>query len=52
MISAQIERLHQDSSSLEAFIKTLREEGNDERADKIVKKQKYLDSRIAEIELT
>lgn len=49
MISAQIERLQQDSSQLEAFIQELRREGNHERAQKIEGKKDYLDTRIAEI---
>ena len=49
MISAQIERLHQDSLNLVAFIKKLRKDGDVERARKIKAKKDYLDTRIAEI---
>ena len=49
MISTQIERLQKDSSQLDNFIRELREEGNYDRARKIVAKKEFLDSRLNEI---
>jgi len=49
MISAQVERLQNDSLNLESFIRQLEHEGDLDRMEKIKAKKTYLDKRIAEI---
>lgn len=49
MISAQHERLQQDSFNLQSFIQELKDAGDVDRMKKIVSKKEYLDKRIAEI---
>lgn len=49
MVSAQLERLQQDSAGLENFITQLKQIGDDERAKRFELKKTYLDNRIAEM---
>lgn len=49
MVSAQIERLQQDSDNLSIYIKELKQQGNERLMNMIIQKKRYLDNRISEI---
>jgi len=49
MVSAQIERLQNDSAQLVSFVDDLRRDGDNHRAQKIEAKLEYLNARITEI---
>ena len=49
MVSAQLERLQQDSENLATFISQLQTSGEDELVKRFKLKKTYLDNRIAEI---
>jgi len=49
MVSDQIERLHNDSVRLEAFITELKDIGDVDKMKTIIAKKNYLEQRLAEI---
>jgi hypothetical protein len=49
MVLAQLERLEKDSASLENFINELKKQGDNNRAEKIENKKRFLDNRIEQI---
>lgn len=50
MVLAQLERLKKDSKELEIYARKLEKKGNTDRMNKILKKQDFLDRRIAEVQ--
>ena len=50
MVLAQLERLKKDSKELEIYARKLEKKGNVDRMNKILKKQDFLERRIAEVQ--
>ena len=50
MVLAQLERLKKDSRELEIYARKLEKKGNLERMKKILRKQDFLNQRIAEVQ--
>ena len=50
MVLAQLERLKKDSRELEIYARKLEKKGNFERMKKILRKQDFLNQRIAEVQ--
>ena len=50
MVLAQLERLKKDSRELEIYARKLEKKGNMDRMNKILKKQDFLERRIAEVQ--
>ena len=50
MVSTQLERLKKDSRELEIYARKLEKKGNFERMKKILRKQDFLNQRIAEVQ--
>ena len=50
MVANQIERLKKDSRELEIYARKLEKKGNFERMKKILRKQDFLNQRIAEVQ--
>ena len=48
-MNAQIERLMKDSSELEIYAKKLSKKGEENRAQKILKKRNYIEQQIANL---
>jgi phage shock protein A len=48
-MNAQIERLQKDSSELEIYAKKLAKKGEENRAQKILKKRNYIEQQIANL---
>jgi hypothetical protein len=47
-MTAQLERLIQDSKQLDAYIKKLQKRGNNDRVNKLTMKRQFLNQTIAE----
>ena len=50
MVLAQLERLKKDSKELGIYAQKLEKKGNVDRMNKILKKQDFLERRIAEVQ--
>jgi len=50
MVLAQLERLKKDSRELGIYARKLEKKGNVDRMNKILKKQDFLELRIAELQ--
>ena len=50
MVLAQLERLKKDSKELVIYARKLEKKGNFDRMKKILRKQDFLDRRIAEVQ--
>lgn len=50
MVLAQLERLKKDSKELGIYARKLEKKGNVDRMNKILKKQDFLERRIAEVQ--